>query len=184
MLVPWERQWSQLIHILQSPSTQLLAELSWPVLYRSLGSEYWAQMAYLGGKLMEKRKKSCMGGNMERIELCPYCSSSLFLASESVLTVKDQRAGGCGHVPYPQGACSSQEPGGWTSFVPTTSSQVLWGWGWAHLLGASWFQLSELFFFRFTHLWFIHIQFRVWLNQLNLYNWKCAKLWRVIRQSK
>lgn len=58
---------------------------------------------------MEKRKKSCMGGNMERIELCPYCSSSLFLASESVLTVKDQRAAGCGHVPYPQGACSSQE---------------------------------------------------------------------------
>lgn len=58
----------------------------------------------------EKRKKSCMGGNMGRIQLCPHCSSSLFLASESVLTVKDQRVvAGCGRVEYPQGACSSQE---------------------------------------------------------------------------
>ena len=58
----------------------------------------------------EKRKKNCMSGNMERIQLCPHCSSSLFLSSESVLTVKDQKVvAGCGHVQYPQGAYSSQE---------------------------------------------------------------------------
>lgn len=37
-----------------------------------------------------KRKKSSKGG-IQRTQLCSHCSSSLFLASKSVLTVKDQR---------------------------------------------------------------------------------------------
>lgn len=67
--------------------------------------------ALTGGKLTEeKRRKSCVGGNMERIQLCPHCSSSRILASEGVLTVQDHRVvAGYGHVQNPQGACGSQE---------------------------------------------------------------------------
>lgn len=58
----------------------------------------------------EKREKSCMCGHTERMQLCPHCSSSCFLASKCVLTMKNQGVvAGCGHVQYAQGACSSQE---------------------------------------------------------------------------
>lgn len=39
---------------------------------------------------------------------------------------------------------------GWASLAPTTNSWVPWGWAWAPLLGASWFELSGLFWGLFT----------------------------------
>lgn len=56
-----------------------------------------------------KRKKSFMGG-IQRTQICPHCLSLPFLASKSVLTVKDQRVvAGCGHVQCPQGASCRQD---------------------------------------------------------------------------
>lgn len=75
-----------------------------------------------------------MGGNMERIQLCPHCSSSRILASEGVA--------GYGHVENPQGACGSQELRvGIRGTDQKLLSAVGWGWGWTCLLGASWFQI-------------------------------------------